>query len=88
MLMSTTQDASVHTNTYIHTESDEAHQNSPKALSDVVSKVGLQEKMVDNEAEQQAPKGLTLALIMLSIYASMFLVALVNHSSPLLLLIF
>ena len=78
----------MHTNTHIHTESDEAHQNSPMALSDVVRKLGLQEKMVDNEAEQEAPRRLTLALIMLSNYASMFLVALVFHSSPLLLLIF
>ena len=57
---------------------------STVALSDVCDEPKVQEKQVSrSEAEQQLPKGLNLAVIMLSLYATMFLVALVCCSLPL-----
>jgi hypothetical protein len=62
-------------------ESKEAHVHPSMALSDSTKKPERHEKSVDQEAEQPPPKGWNLALIMLSVYASMFLVALVCSSS-------
>lgn len=53
------------------------------ALSDVSNEPEFQEKQLSIEAEQQLAKGLNLAVIMLSLYATMFLVALVCCSLPL-----
>jgi hypothetical protein len=62
-------------------ESKEAHMAPSMALSNVAGNPERHEKSVDQEAEQQSPKGWNLALILLSVYASMLLVALVCGSS-------
>ncbi|ERF76432.1 hypothetical protein EPUS_07312 [Endocarpon pusillum Z07020] len=73
--MSTTQ-TPTYTSTDVAAEPKEAAQHSTMALSDVSNEPKVQGKQLSSEAEQQLPKGLNLAVIMLSLYATMFLVAL------------
>jgi len=68
-------------NSNTDTEPREAHELPSMALSEFADQSERHEKSVDQQAERQSPKGWNLALIMLSIYASMFLVGLVYSSS-------
>ena len=64
----------------IQTPPEESEYYSQIELADAAHASGHQEIKVADEADKGYPKGLKLALIVVAILASMFLVALVRHS--------